>query len=956
MTMKNKTNLEAAMYKKTNVLLLAALLFAGPSAAAQGYGVTSPAGDAAQPAHPAAAVAAQQEEAECPICLEPLTPYTGTCFLKCGHALHINCLNQLVQQQGVNTLCPVCRNQNGQEVATNLTTINHIIQAKEVLLANPTTRPIAKRLFTDALLQELRKEQYLHFVLQYEYLLEQAPEDMIRLFKTARAQQNQETLHAFLSHYPITDPIAVACRPDTQNDQPGIIEIVPNMSRQLLIDSFRYCETNAQAQQELATTGPDATIALNATSAPALKLLLALALIAREENNGELIDLLQSLSLEQLIDAENTATSLILRCPCSAEILKTLDTNILAEVEKLLTKEMLTRFLSGDEQAIHNVLTSLNQRKAETKLLSAMTQKLLEQISPFLLSEISSSRCYAFSPDGAVLAVASHPSSNDGIIQLINVKTGRIIRTLQHHAHTVKCITFSTDGKLIATGSEDSTAQVIRIETGESLCLVKHEGTVFSVAISPDGTLLATGSKDTTAKITDIAHNHTIRTIKHTPGSIIGSIFSVFFSPDGTHLAIVNNSNYAKIINIETNQTTAICHSGRSYAFSPNGTCLFTRHADSGSAKVSHIATNTTVYDTNLCVITINFSPDETYYVTTESTGNILIRNIKTHEEFPLQNFSRGGIYAIAFSPDSKHIAVSTSQKTFIINLRLKKLILTIASPRSLIAFSPDGTLIATGSLDGALAITHIATNQNIYRSAQNLNQIDSLTFNADGTTLLIKTTTTIHKLPVRLSLNQNILVHALQEQDPLRYTDDLPESIQELLQTLPVELQAQLVRKPGIMRKLTQHTKHAASAAAAHLPTARTVLKNTGIIAGAALLTETSGRALLRAIGDSTPARTAACFTLPIALGLYAGRAASHYFSTPAITLDAPLIPGQTLQHPPHDHAQHAQANPAAAAQEQPFAPCPSGEHDRNKTACGCTYGDRDRTREPYNDYDDAD
>jgi len=53
----------------------------------------------------------------------------------------------------------------------------------------------------------------------------------------------------------------------------------------------------------------------------------------------------------------------------------------------------------------------------------------------------------------------------------------------------------------LAAGSEDNTAKVWEMPSGNLIATLKHDGWVKSVAFSPDGKLLATGSEDNTAKV-----------------------------------------------------------------------------------------------------------------------------------------------------------------------------------------------------------------------------------------------------------------------------------------------------------------------------------------------------------------------------------------------------------------------------------------------------------------------
>jgi WD40 repeat protein len=63
-------------------------------------------------------------------------------------------------------------------------------------------------------------------------------------------------------------------------------------------------------------------------------------------------------------------------------------------------------------------------------------------------------------------------------------------------------VSFSNDGKTLATGSWDSTIKLWNVETGKEIrTLSGHNGSVYTVSFSPDGKTLATGSHDKTIKL-----------------------------------------------------------------------------------------------------------------------------------------------------------------------------------------------------------------------------------------------------------------------------------------------------------------------------------------------------------------------------------------------------------------------------------------------------------------------
>src|SRR5438876_958554 len=77
-------------------------------------------------------------------------------------------------------------------------------------------------------------------------------------------------------------------------------------------------------------------------------------------------------------------------------------------------------------------------------------------------------------------------------------------RTLKGHRGSVMGVSFSPDGKFLASCSRDKTIKVWDAATGElKRTLTEHTADVYDVTFSPKGNLLASASADKTIKLWD---------------------------------------------------------------------------------------------------------------------------------------------------------------------------------------------------------------------------------------------------------------------------------------------------------------------------------------------------------------------------------------------------------------------------------------------------------------------
>jgi len=328
----------------------------------------------------------------------------------------------------------------------------------------------------------------------------------------------------------------------------------------------------------------------------------------------------------------------------------------------------------------------------------------------------------SFSPDGKTIASAS----DDRTVKLWSIE-GRELHTFKGHSSKVTSVSFSPDGKTIASASEDKTVKLWSIEGTQLHTFKGHSGAVTSVSFSPDGKTIASASSDGSVKLWSIEG-----TQLHSLKEQNGEVTSVGFSPDGKTITFVNGDQTVKRWSIESREFMLIRDGeeevilegkeGEAYLLisvreSPDGKTIAFASEDK---TVKLWSKDGSLFSTSTMDITIPIwrgdnRKEEISYSRGEvpiivSRGSRIETRIERYStKLDLKGHS-GAVTSVSFSPDGKTIVSASEDKTvklWSMSIEGEQLHTLKGHSGSVtsVSFSPDGKTIASASSDGTIIL-----------------------------------------------------------------------------------------------------------------------------------------------------------------------------------------------------------------------------------------------------------
>lgn len=268
-------------------------------------------------------------------------------------------------------------------------------------------------------------------------------------------------------------------------------------------------------------------------------------------------------------------------------------------------------------------------------------------------------RSVTFSPNGRLLA----SGALHGGLQVWDVLAGSQLYANNAHLASVTSVAFSPNNLLLASGSRDNCVKLWEADSGKELQTINaHKAEVSAVAFSPDGQWLVSASHDRTLKLWRVATGRELQTLDgHTM-----QVTAAIFTPDGQTVVSGGWDKTIRLWNVESGKIkqtlTGHTRGVAALAISPDGRWLASGGEDA-LVKLWDLTTGRAVQTFRShynSVISLAFSANGELLATGCLGQVVIVWKLSTGQEVKRLKFDNISYNSVAFSPQGQWLALGS--------------------------------------------------------------------------------------------------------------------------------------------------------------------------------------------------------------------------------------------------------------------------------------------------------